>query len=296
MKGVTFGAHRSTDYGLVLSKKNIESPSPKLETVEIPGADGLLDMTDYFGDVKYENRQLSFEFSTAVRGKGLSELYSRVQNDLNGRRFESIILDDDPDYHYIGRVTSVKLTEGKISRITVICSCEPYKVKNINKTVRVKLNSLPFGSGYGDCNGDGVIDQLDSEYLTRIVEIGTPSPYHLPSCDLNFDGTVDLKDIALLNSFLGQTDITDIRSFAETQGVYRNTEITVDFGRRITEVSFTVNFDGGNAKPWYVYVDGELCLTSTEHISVLALNGVRRISFRTPKKGEILVKYSESEL
>ena len=85
MKGVTFGTHHSNDYGLILSRKYIESPKPKLEIIDLPGADGVLDMTDYFGDVKYENRELKFEFSTGVRGRELLELYSRVQDDLNGR-------------------------------------------------------------------------------------------------------------------------------------------------------------------------------------------------------------------
>ena len=52
-KGVKFGEIHTSSYGLVLSKKTIETPSPKLETVDIPGADGKLDMTEYFGDVKY---------------------------------------------------------------------------------------------------------------------------------------------------------------------------------------------------------------------------------------------------
>ena len=51
-KGVKFGEIHTSSYGLVLSKKTIETPSPKLETVDIPGADGKLDMTEYFGDVK----------------------------------------------------------------------------------------------------------------------------------------------------------------------------------------------------------------------------------------------------
>ena len=63
-----FGEIHTSSYGLVLSKKTIEAPSPKLETVDIPGADGKLDMTEYFGDVKYNNRKIKLEFSTELLG------------------------------------------------------------------------------------------------------------------------------------------------------------------------------------------------------------------------------------
>ena len=57
MKEILFGEYYSyRDFSLVLSNKTIESPQIKTSTVEIDGMDGVFDLTDYFGEVKYKNR------------------------------------------------------------------------------------------------------------------------------------------------------------------------------------------------------------------------------------------------
>lgn len=62
MKGIKFGTyHTYDDFNMILSEKRIGSPSPKIETIDVPGGDGVLDLTEYFGDVKYGNRNLSFK-------------------------------------------------------------------------------------------------------------------------------------------------------------------------------------------------------------------------------------------
>ena len=54
-KGVTFAEYHSfRDFSLVLSKKTIETPAVKTSSVEIEGMDGILDLTDYFGEPKYK--------------------------------------------------------------------------------------------------------------------------------------------------------------------------------------------------------------------------------------------------
>ena len=65
MKGIKFGDYHSyDDFSLILTSKTIGTPTPKTEIIDIPGGDGVLDLTEFFGEVKYNNRQLSFEFST----------------------------------------------------------------------------------------------------------------------------------------------------------------------------------------------------------------------------------------
>ena len=44
MKGIKFGNHHSwNDFQLILASKTIGTPSPKTETIDIPGGDGVLD-------------------------------------------------------------------------------------------------------------------------------------------------------------------------------------------------------------------------------------------------------------
>lgn len=128
MKGVKFGNYHSyNDFSLILSSKTIGTPSPKTETIDIPGGDGVLDLTDFFGEVKYNNRDLSFEFSTIVPQVEFMDLFSRVQNALHGQKMQ-IILDDDSEWFYFGRITvSEWKAEKSIGKLTIDCDCEPYK-------------------------------------------------------------------------------------------------------------------------------------------------------------------------
>ena len=106
MNGVRFGNYHSyDDFNLILTQKTIGTPSPKTETIDIPGGDGVLDLTDFFGEVKYNNRQLSFEFSTIVPKEEFMELFSRVQNAIHGQKMQ-IVLDDDSEWFYFGRITA----------------------------------------------------------------------------------------------------------------------------------------------------------------------------------------------
>ena len=135
MKGITFGNYHSYNaFQLILSAKTIGTPSPKTETVEIPGGDGVLDLTEYFGEPKYGNRKLSFEFSSVVIPDDFMTLFSMVQDALHGKKMK-IILDDDPGWQYTGRISvSEWKVDRNIGKLVVDCDCEPYKYQ-ISPTV-----------------------------------------------------------------------------------------------------------------------------------------------------------------
>ena len=120
MKGIRFGGlHSFDDLGLILGKT---------EKIDIPGADGDLDQTEFFGDVKYENATHRFEFTADAQSDFLA-LYSRIKNALHGKKMR-IILDDDPLYFYLGRCFVDKHHDEKgIAKIDIECDCGPYKLK-----------------------------------------------------------------------------------------------------------------------------------------------------------------------
>lgn len=131
MKGIKFNNfHSWTEWGLILSEKEIKSPKPKTKEVDIAGGDGVLDYTEYFGGVKFENRQLTFKFAkTNIVLDEFLALFSTVQNVLHGEKMK-IVLDDDPDHYYIGRVTISEWKANKrVGEITVEVDAEPYKYK-----------------------------------------------------------------------------------------------------------------------------------------------------------------------
>lgn len=135
IKGVQFGDYHSwRDLGLILGKKEIESPEAKTMFVNIPGADGSLDLTEYFGEINYNNRQLSFDFSTIIPQKDFLKQFSIIQNLLNGKKMR-IILDDDPNFYYVGRINiSAWKANKNVGELTIEADCEPFKYK-LNKTI-----------------------------------------------------------------------------------------------------------------------------------------------------------------
>lgn len=136
MKGVTFGAYHSyNDFGLILSKVELESPVVKEVKQEVEGADSDLDLTDFFGEPKYNNARHKFTFSTLViSGTEFLSLSSTIKNALHGKMVR-IILDDDPAFYYVGRVfVSRYHDERQIGTIEIECDCKPYKYK-LEKTV-----------------------------------------------------------------------------------------------------------------------------------------------------------------
>lgn len=135
MQGINFlGFHSFRDFGLVLQSKEIGSPAIKVQKIDIPGADGDLDMTDYYGGAKYENVKHKFEFATlAPRNEHLT-LFGSIKNAIHGKKGR-IILDGDPSFFYLGRCSVSAFTNDKgAGYVTVECDCEPYKYK-LNKTL-----------------------------------------------------------------------------------------------------------------------------------------------------------------
>jgi phage-related protein len=130
MKGIRFGAfHSYDDLKLILSRKELGAPAVKSNKLDIPGADSSLDLTDYFGEPKYEDVTHRLDFSTIVPQDQFITLYSRIKNAIHGRKMR-IILDDDPLFFWVGRCHVSKFTNEKgIGTIEVECDCEPYKYK-----------------------------------------------------------------------------------------------------------------------------------------------------------------------
>lgn len=128
MKGVTFdGKHSFKDFGLFLKSFSIETPEPKLQTVDIHGVQGVIDLSEMLGEIFYKNRKLTFEFVAAKDSSDALVLLSKVEAYMHGKIMQ-VTLDDDPRFYYLGRVVVDKFkTDSRSGLITVVVDAEPYK-------------------------------------------------------------------------------------------------------------------------------------------------------------------------
>lgn len=141
MEGITFGeVHSYRDLKLLLAKKEMGSPAVKTNEVDIPGADGKLDMTDFFGEPKYDNVTHKFDFVTLEEREKFPLQFAVIKNAIHGKKVR-IVLDDDPTFFYLGRCHVSSFTNEKgAGAVAVDCDCEPYKYKMQPTTVQVTVD------------------------------------------------------------------------------------------------------------------------------------------------------------
>ncbi len=130
------GASLLTTYGLVLtSDTDLGAPEAKTYTVDIPGGNGSIDLTEALtGDVAYDAYEMTLVLST-VEPTDVRRLRQRLRNRYHGRRL-GYQLAIDPGYTYTGRFdvavepAGVELPDGtRHATVTLTVTCDPYKLK-----------------------------------------------------------------------------------------------------------------------------------------------------------------------
>ena len=171
IKGVRFGDYHSyEDLRLILTDKEIEAPEPKLQYVEIPGRDGKIDFTDAYGGVRYDNRTLSFSFECIEPYDDFFRLFSEIQGRIHGQRLK-VILDDDPGFYYIGRISVDSWRADKhIGEIGIEVDADPYKYAMFPTVI------------------EHTIAETGTVYLPNLMKQVTPLVSCSASMDIAFDG------------------------------------------------------------------------------------------------------------
>ncbi len=145
---VTIGEKKTyDDWGLLLQSLVISMPEAKISQVDIPGADGVIDLTEAMGTVKYNNRDLQMTFDVKGDPENWHSLTSQIGDYLHGKRLK-IILDTDPDYYYIGRLAlNSEKSNYLINRITITGNMEPYKYELFSSLEDWLWDSFDFETG-----------------------------------------------------------------------------------------------------------------------------------------------------
>ena len=148
MNGITFisineniSKHSFRDFGLILTSQEIGLPAPKTYMVEIEGRNGSLDLSESFGEIKYENRELNFTFELIENVESWIDRMKKVAAFLHGQKMK-IITWSDPNFYYIGRCNIEEYNSiSKLGKIEISCDCEPYKYNRKITTARLSLSS-----------------------------------------------------------------------------------------------------------------------------------------------------------
>ena len=157
--GVTFTSwstniskHSYTDFGIILTEQNIGLPSPKTYSVSIEGMDGSLDLSECFGEMKYENRTLKFTFESIDKITDWQAKMINISSFLHRQKMK-IKTWSDPDFYYVGRYQIDECnSSSKLGKIVISCDCEPFKYKNniiFFDYVRYKFYILKKNTIYG---------------------------------------------------------------------------------------------------------------------------------------------------
>lgn len=130
------GVDLTKRYGLILADGySLKPPSPKTYTLDIPGGNGKIDLTEVLtGNTVYDNRTQEFSFY-AIAVEDFEKLKTDVSNFLHGNSFDYKIT-MDPEYTYHGRFKVSGYSHGaysigRVGIITISIDADPYKTKGI---------------------------------------------------------------------------------------------------------------------------------------------------------------------
>ena len=141
-RGTDFGGvHSDTDLHLIQQHVDVQPAEPKLNLIEIPGADGAKDLsTQPAGRITFNDRKITWTFAL-YPGEVWADKHRKVSSALNGK-YCKITLDSDPEYYYEGRlvVKSYKV-DNQLRQITVEATCRPYMLKQLETVVRANLTT-----------------------------------------------------------------------------------------------------------------------------------------------------------
>lgn len=172
------GVDLTQEFKMVLEDGyTLEPPEPKTYTVDVPYADGSIDLTEsLYGDVAYNNRNQEFTFYV-IDDQNVEQTKTKVSNFLHGKAFD-YQMTMDPGYTYHGRFkvssyTHATYPRGFVTCIKITVDAEPYKKKpdkiykinaNGGKIIRLESGRKRVQPTF-ECSNPTVIGFGDKEYL-----------------------------------------------------------------------------------------------------------------------------------
>ena len=143
LNDVIFNNEKSAyyDWNIVLTKASIPLPSIKTSSVDIKGANGILDLSEVLtGDVCYGNRDIKLTFAM-MEDRDYYSTMTDIANYLHGKKV-TLKLSNDDEYFYSGRavISMCEYSYGK-SSLVITMSADPFKYSVTESNAFVNLNN-----------------------------------------------------------------------------------------------------------------------------------------------------------
>lgn len=192
MNGVKIGnMHSFDDWGLILVSKQISTPEPQTNLVNVPMRDGSIDLTEVLtDDIKYNDRTITMLFEIMDSRTDWSAKTSAIQNYLHGKRLQ-IVFDDDCAFYYVGRLKVNEWSPNKsTAQMQIEATVEPFKYDIVSSAVDWEWDMFDFEEGIINETGELIVN--GSTTITLICRRKRMFPVFTVSEDMTvtFDGEI----------------------------------------------------------------------------------------------------------
>lgn len=189
MRGITIifnneKIHTGEDLDLVQEVKEIGKPTVQSHTVEVPGRNGLLNLTKALtGEVTYFNRTLTFRyFCTGTRERMLE--VDAILSALHGETVK-IIDDDTPDYYYEGEMSVSTIPNTTYITFEISVNALPFRYKLEETSIAVNVNGETIISVV--YRGHSVTPYFTTDSAITIIKDGLTSHQNNVKRGRNYD-------------------------------------------------------------------------------------------------------------
>lgn len=147
---ITIGDRNTwSDWHLIPASRPLVNPPPvKTNMIEIPGADGTLDLTESMaGRATFGDRTGSWTFYVDNDHGNWADIYSTIMSYLHGKQ-TTCVFEDDPMFYYEGRFSVNQwLSESWNSKIVINYEVGPYKLYSLDSGDRWLWDPFSFVTG-----------------------------------------------------------------------------------------------------------------------------------------------------
>lgn len=124
---------------VLLDGYELNPPEPKLYTIDIPGGNGVIDLTESLsGDVLYNNREQNFEFDI-IGVTDFEKIKTEIMNFIHGKAYDyTMTMDEGYTYHGRFKVTELShkaYSNGIVATVKLNISANPYKMKETQERI-----------------------------------------------------------------------------------------------------------------------------------------------------------------